>query len=196
MCIKACGFHNKKTTMQTEEMVNRDAKGLFISLLRDGQPIYVNARGGSMYPFVKNGDKLKINPIIEEEIQIGDIIAVNIKNEEGPWFFVHRLVKITESNGKKIYFTKGDAQKGGLDEPVTMDLIEGRVGQILRKNLNIRLELPLWRRLNTVIAKLSFKYPKILHFFSIYISLIIEWRLFLFKIKKHISYCNLVSYKV
>jgi len=42
--------------MQTEERANTNAKGLFISLLRDGQPIYVNARGGSMYPFVKNGD--------------------------------------------------------------------------------------------------------------------------------------------
>lgn len=182
--------------MQTEEWANTDVKGLFLSLLRDRQPIYVNAWGGSMYPFIKDGDRIKINPINKEEVKIGDIIAVNIKKEEGPWFFAHRLVKITDCNGKRIYFTKGDAQKRGLDEPITVDLIAGKVTQILRKNLNIRLELPLWRRLNTIIAKLSFKYPKILHFFSIFISLIIEWRLFLFKIKKLISYCNFLNYKI
>lgn len=170
--------------MQTEERANTDVKGLFLSLLQEGRSVYVDARGGSMYPFIKNGDKIKINPLNKEEIKIGDIIAVNIKKEEGPWFFAHRLVKITECNGKRIYFTKGDVQKKGLDEPVTMDLIAGKITQIQRKNLKIDLNLPLWKRLNAIIAKLSFKYPKILPFFSRYISLIIEWRLFLFKIKK------------
>ena len=143
---------------QIKERVNESLKDLHLSLLREGKPIYVNAWGMSMYPFIKSGDRVKIEPIINErEIKIGDIIAVNRKNKGEGWFFVHRVVKIAGCDGNRIYFTKGDAHKKGLDGPITIELIAGRISEIQRKGLKINLERPLWKSFNNIIARLSFK---------------------------------------
>ncbi|MDP3732049.1 MAG: hypothetical protein Q8R31_03330 [Candidatus Omnitrophota bacterium] len=42
--------------MHTKEKPNGYVKVFFLSLLQEGQPIYVDARGGSMYPFIKKFD--------------------------------------------------------------------------------------------------------------------------------------------
>jgi len=173
-------------SLQIKKEINEFAKDLYLSLLREGKSVYLNTWGMSMYPFVKGGDRIKIVPIDEKEIKIGDVIAVNIKDINDAWFFVHRVVKITGCDGKRIYFTKGDFHKKGLDNPITIELIAGKITQIQRISLDINLELPIWRHLNNIIAKLSFRYPRILNFLSRYISLIIEWRLFLFKVKNRL----------
>ena len=173
-------------SLQIKKEINEFAKDLYLSLLREGKSVYLNTWGMSMYPFVKGGDRIKIVPIDEKEIKIGDVIAVNIKDINDAWFFVHRVVKITGCDGKRIYLTKGDFHKKGLDNPITIELIAGKITQVQRMGLEINLELPIWRHLNNIIAKLSLRYPQILHFSSRYISLIIEWRLFLFKVKNRL----------
>ncbi|OGX15735.1 MAG: hypothetical protein A2166_03145 [Omnitrophica WOR_2 bacterium RBG_13_41_10] len=184
----------EEKTLQIKKEVNESAKDLYLSLLGEGKSVYLNAWGMSMYPFIKNADRIKVEPINGKEIKIGDIVAVDMKNKKGPWFFVHRVVKIIRYERKRIYFTKGDAHKKGLDYPVTIELIEGKITQIQRRNLKINLELPIWRYLNNIIAKLSFSYPEILHFSSRYISLIVEWRSFLFKLKNRLKKENPVLY--
>jgi len=168
--------------------INEFSKNLYLSLLCEGKAVYINAWGMSMYPFIKNGDRIKIAPMDKREVKIGDIIAVDMKKKEGPWFFVHRVVKIAKRDDEeRVYFTKGDAQKKSLDDPVTIELIAGKVTQIQRRGLEINLEITLWRHLNNIIAKLSFRYPEILCFLSRYISLIIEWRLFLYKVRNRLK---------
>jgi signal peptidase I len=178
-----------------KEKISASSKNLHLSLLREGRAVYLNARGMSMYPFLKTGDRIKIENVNKkEEIKIGDIVAVDTKNRNGAWFFVHRVVKIVGYDGKMIYFTKGDAHNKGLDSPVTRELIAGKITQIQRKGLKINLELTRWVYFNSIIAKLSFKYPRIIISLSRYINLIIEWRAFLSKVKNRFKKGNPLLY--
>lgn len=168
----------------SKERKNIFAKDLNLSLLLNGDCIYLNARGRSMYPFIKDGDIIKIAPIKKRPIRMGDIVAVDKKTEGDGWFLVHRVVKILEDSGREFYLTKGDAHKGSPEGPFAIDIIAGRVAQIERSHLRIDLETPVWRLLNKIIARVSLRYPQALHLLSGYISLIIEWRLFPLKLKK------------
>jgi len=171
------------------------SKELHLSLLKQDRPIYITVRGTSMYPFIKNADIIKIEPIDkEEEIKIGDMVAVDMKNESGPWFFVHRVVKITVRDRERIYFTKGDAHKKGLDSPVTIKLIAGKITEIVRDNFMMQLERPSWQIFNPVIAKISLRCPGILVILSSFISLVIEWRLFLPKLNNRLKNGNPIFY--
>lgn len=174
--------------------INKFAKDIYLSLLAEGKPIYVNARGMSMYPFIKNGDRIKIEPINNKCLKLGDIVAVDMRQKQGPWFFAHRIVRIAGSNGNRIYFTKGDFHERGLDKPVVSELIAGKVTEIQREDIRIGLYLPLWQRLNSIIAKLSFKHPKILKFFLKYLILIVEWKLLFSKVKNRLKTGNPILY--
>jgi len=174
-----------------EDKINVLFKETHLLLLRRGEPIYATASGMSMYPFLKTGDKLKIAPIREDEIKLGDMIAVD-RRSKGAWFTCHRVVKISED--KRYYFTKGDFHKEGLDEPVTAKDIAGKIVLVRRKNLEIDLERELWKYINRTIAKLSLSFPRILVFLAPYISLIIEWKLFLSKVKNRLKKGNSILY--
>jgi len=187
-------METKDNLLETEAENKELVRHLHLSLLREGKDIIVSAIGMSMYPFVKTGDRLKIASASENEIKIGDLIAVDRKDKEGAWFFVHRVVKIVRHNLKTIYFTKGDFHKKGLDNPITIESIVGKVIHIQRRRLEMKLELPSWRRFNKVIAKMSLEYPRLLHFLLRYINLIIEWRLFLFKVKNRFKKRNPLLY--
>jgi len=180
----------------TDKEQDKDlTKKLCFLLLADGLPVYSYACGISMYPFIKDGDRIKTEPIDKKtDIKIGDIIAVSLQNKLGPWSLVHRVVKITISDGKVIYFTKGDANQKKLDPAIIRESIVGKVTQIERNGLKINLELSFWAYFNRIIAKLSLSYPEILHFLSRYISLIVEWRSFLFKVRNRLKKGNPVLY--
>lgn len=167
-----------------KERKNIVAKDLNLSLLKEGRPVYLHTKGSSMYPFLKDGDRVKIEPPGKRGIKIGDAVAVDTRNKEEAWFFIHRVVKILRKNGRKAYFTKGDAHKRGLEGPFSIDVIAGKVTQIERGSIRINLRTPIWSLFNKIIAKISLIAPGALHFLSGYISLSIEWRLFLFKLRK------------
>lgn len=172
------------------EKFNRLSKHIRLSLLKEGKAIYINARlmSMSMYPFIKNGDRIKIEAVNKERIQVGNIVAMDTndmdrEDRKESALLIHRVVKITGCDANKTYFTKGDANKDSFDEPVTTELILGKITQIKRKGLEINFELPLWKFLNKIIAKFSLRYPKLLSFLLGYINIILEWRFFLVKLK-------------
>lgn len=98
-------------------------RDLGFSLLAEGTILKIKANGYSMYPAVKPGSVIYIEPLPDNiNPASGDIIAW--KRESG--FVVHRLVR-TERNGNEIiYYTRGDSCKYE-DKPVTRDQIAGRV---------------------------------------------------------------------
>jgi hypothetical protein len=174
-----------------EEEVNGFIKKSRLSLLKQGKPVYVTANGMSMYPFLKSVDRLKIVAVKEAELKLGDIIVVDRKSRDA-WFTVHRLVKISED--KSRYFTKGDFHKEGMDRPITIEDIAGKVVWLRRKNLEINLEKGAWNHINRIIAKLSLSFPRALVYLSSYISLVIEWKLFLAKANNRLKKGNPVFY--
>lgn len=61
----------------------------------------------SMYPELQRGDGIIVKKLTDEEkdnLKVGDIIAF----KDGGFIITHRIIEITEEDGKKIYQTKGD----------------------------------------------------------------------------------------
>lgn len=93
------------------------------SLLSEGKTIKVRADGYSMYPAIKPGTVILIEPVAPDRpLQPGEVIAW--KRETG--LIVHRLVRIYRNNDVVFYFTRGDSCRYE-DKPVTPGSIAGRV---------------------------------------------------------------------
>ena len=76
----------------------------------------------SMSPKLKDGDVLITKKVNEEILKVGDIITFK-KNGIN---ITHRITKIDEENGQKIYTTKGDNNTLEDSEKVKFEEIEGK----------------------------------------------------------------------
>jgi signal peptidase I len=108
---------NKYLTKQTI------VKDISLSLLAEGKTIRIKAHGYSMYPCIKPGSLLLIEPLsIKGLPRQGEIIA--IKRENG--LVVHRLSEIVSKNGITSYIARGDSN-AYADKPVKLNMIIGRI---------------------------------------------------------------------
>ena len=82
---------------------NKDFAELMITILEHGKSFRFQARGGSMSPFIKDQDIIRVKPILPEKIHTGDILA--FINPDQQKLNVHRVVVI--KNGK--FCMKGDS---------------------------------------------------------------------------------------
>lgn len=94
-------------------------------VLAQGFCIRVKGRGFSMYPFVRTGDTLLIEPKTPAELNIGDIIFY--RRSTG-LYVAHRLIK---KNDSATLITKGD-NLHYYDEPVPAEQVLGRVVSVER----------------------------------------------------------------
>ncbi len=170
------------------------AKDMHIGLLQGGRPVYLNASGSSMYPFVKGGDILKVVSVKKEnQIKIGDMVAVDLEKTSDAWFCLHRVVSIFEANGRKMYITKGDANTKSVDRAFGFDRLIGKLAEVERNGLKIDYERPLWDKyLNRWIAGISLKHGKTLRIFAPYVSLFLERRWAFSKLRRRFNepLCN------
>ena len=98
-------------------------KDVGLTLLSEGKTIRIKAHGYSMYPCIKPGSLLLIEPIrMKGEPVPGEIIA--IRRENG--LVVHRLTKIEKKNGVSSFTARGDSN-AYADNPVKIDKIPGRI---------------------------------------------------------------------
>ena len=98
-------------------------KDISLTLLSEGKTIRIKAHGYSMYPCIKPGSLLLIEPVkLKGPPKPGEIIA--IKRENG--LVVHRLCKIIVKNGIRWYIARGDSNSSA-DHPVSIDKIAGRI---------------------------------------------------------------------
>lgn len=148
-----------KGSARAREKANRVAKQVHVSLLKEERPIFIKASGASMHPFIKDKDVLKIVPVRQEDIRIGDLVAVDKRYGSKGWFCVHRVVRIISTKSEILYQTKGDSNTRLCDEPVDFKRIAGRVSEIKRRGLVINMETPFWRNLNPRIAYFSLRFP-------------------------------------
>ncbi len=101
-------------------------KDIGFSLLDEGKTISVKAEGISMYPSIKSGSVIFIEPLKQgTEPARGEIIAW--KKESG--IVVHRLVSTFITKHQKFYVTRGDSSLAE-DEPVLLEQIAGRVVRV------------------------------------------------------------------
>lgn len=98
-------------------------KEIGFSLLAEGKTIRVKAEGLSMYPSIKPGSVIFIEPLNKNIRPVpGEIIAW--KREAG--FVVHRLVGSFEKDNSEFIVTRGDSSLAE-DEPVISEQIAGKV---------------------------------------------------------------------
>ena len=94
------------------------------TLLSEGKTLRVKATGYSMYPAIKPGSFIYIDPC-NEQVKAGDIIAW--KCEKG--IVVHRLLWVAGEDKEKIFITRGDSLMTE-DAPVAKELYAGKVIKI------------------------------------------------------------------
>ena len=98
-------------------------KNVGLTLLSEGKTIRIKAHGYSMYPSIKPGSLILIEPIRVKGAPVpGEIIA--IRRENG--LVVHRLTKIVIKNGVTSFIARGDSN-AYADNPVKIDKIAGRI---------------------------------------------------------------------
>jgi signal peptidase I len=98
-------------------------KDIGLTLLSEGKTIRIKAHGYSMYPCIKPGSLILIEPLNIKGMPLpGEIIA--IRREAG--IIVHRLAKIMKKNGTTYYIARGDSN-AHADNPVKIDMIAGRI---------------------------------------------------------------------
>lgn len=98
-------------------------KNVGLTLLSEGKTIRIKAHGYSMYPCIKPGSVILIEPLRVKGMPApGEIIA--IKRENG--LIVHRLARIVTINGINSYIARGDSN-AWPDNPVKIDKIAGRI---------------------------------------------------------------------
>lgn len=96
-------------------------------LLLASQKFRFRIRGYSMYPTLKTGDLVVVQPLSGEDLQVGDVVVLENRHE----LMCHRLVDLFEKNGEKWVRTKGDTMKKG-DVPVPLSRIVGKVISVER----------------------------------------------------------------
>jgi signal peptidase I len=117
-------------------------KDIGLTLLAEGKTIRIKAHGYSMYPCIKPGSMLLIEPLNNKGLpKPGEIIA--IKRETG--LIVHRLSKIISKNGERLFVARGDSN-AHADNPVNINRIAGRV---VRAESTGENPLPADIRINT-----------------------------------------------
>lgn len=98
-------------------------------MLRDGQAVWINADGYSMYPSLRPGDKLKVIPFDFQSIVVGDVIAFLQKDI----FVAHRVIEIDSGREDTILKAKGDSVFV-IDESVTPTNFLGKIVELKRKD--------------------------------------------------------------
>jgi len=98
-------------------------KNTGLILLSEGKSIRIKAHGYSMYPCIKPGSLVLIEPINVKGLPVpGEIIAIT--TETG--LIIHRLIKIVVKNNVRTFIARGDSNPFA-DEPVKIDKIAGRI---------------------------------------------------------------------
>lgn len=98
-------------------------KNAGLSLLSEGKTIRIKAHGYSMYPCIKPGSLVLIEPLDLKGPPVpGEIIAI----EKDNGLIVHRLVRAEVRNNKWLYIARGDSN-AFADNPVKLNKIAGRI---------------------------------------------------------------------
>ena len=83
---------------------------------------------GSMEPIIKVKDAVIIRRVEEKDIERGDVVTyLSMDPTYYGILITHRIVNITEENGKKVYITKGDNNATIDRSPITFEQIKGKV---------------------------------------------------------------------
>lgn len=100
-----------------------NAEAVIAAILADGKIVRFEAGGDSMYPLIRSGDRLLVEPVAPRALRRGDVVLARL--DRG--LTAHRIVRI---DGDTIT-TRGD-NCGVDDPPFTRAQLLGRVRAVER----------------------------------------------------------------
>lgn len=127
------------------------AAGAVLSMLDEGRSVTVTAGGYSMWPAIRPGDAVVIDPIGTRLPEIGEIVA--LKRDGG--YVIHRVTGVTACKDATHIRTQGDGVTHE-DEPSDARMIAGVVGSVQRSRRRRQpspRHLPRW--MNRITAAVS-----------------------------------------
>ena len=122
-----------------------------LDLWRDSrQEFTLRLEGRSMLPVAAPGDRVTIQPLHNEQLRCGDIVALR----QGETLVVHRLLGARSGDqGGVLYCQKGDNSPAwSWAEP---DTVLGRVTAIHGMDRSLRLSRPPWTWINPLAGRLG-----------------------------------------
>lgn len=131
------------------------------AILTDGNGLRIRARGHSMYPVIRDGDDVRISPVLADDVRVGDILCFRSQLEI---VVVHRVIGIRSIEGKLYFRMKGDLAL--VVENVPAAAVLGLVVEVRRDERSWSLETPRARMVARALALGS--YP----FTIIYLALV------------------------
>jgi len=131
---------------ETLNLKREDFASIAQEVLGRGKTFKFKAKGGSMSPFIRNGDVVEVVPV-KGKINFGDIILYH-SSCGSP--VIHRVIQ----RNKESIITKGDSVPSS-DQPIFSKQVLGRVVAVEKNGWCIRLDKPVGKLLNIILAKIS-----------------------------------------
>lgn len=125
--------------------------GLAAEVIQGGSTFRFRATGGSMSPFIKDGDVLEVRPIEATTIRRADVVLYRRSDRR---LIAHRVVGSSGRNCPPALLLQGDVSLRGK-EVVTPASVLGRVVSVQRNDRLIVLDTGLWRWLGWAWIALS-----------------------------------------
>jgi hypothetical protein len=135
-----------------------------LNSLLQGRAVEICARGQSMYPFIKDYDILKVCPLNNVSLNLGDIVLVKPGNLNK--YFIHRLIVIKHNKEIKRFYVKGDNLSSGPEGPFTVEQILGKVVSIKRKNFVFKADFKRQKTFQFLTAYFSCNIPNLFKIIS------------------------------
>lgn len=118
--------------MRSQVMNHKELYDLAVETLRSGAVFTFVARGGSMVPFIHEGDHLIIAPLAQGAPRIGDVVFFRMPPD---MLRVHRIIG-RMPNG--TFLCRGDAVRGVIEQVPPSEIL-GRLIALQRRGRTRRL---------------------------------------------------------
>jgi len=141
-------------------MANSSASKLLLDLtaelLSRGTRVRFRPTGRSMYPSIREGELITVEPVVPSDVKLGDIVLY--RSQRG--LIAHRVVGSSPAQSSVLgphYFLRGDASLS-CDKPVEARQILGRVASVERGGRAISLAsrgAKMWHRTRRLASHLK-----------------------------------------
>jgi len=124
---------------------------LSAEILSRGGSLRFKAHGCSMFPFIRDGDVLTVQPVEAASLKVGEVA---LYRANGKRLAAHRVVGRCVQDGRVVLRIRGDAATGP-DERVQVEQVLGRVVSVQRREKVVRLDQGIQRLAALLWVRLS-----------------------------------------
>ncbi len=136
--------------MRSLSLAPPDFAELAAQILGSGHALRFQARGGSMHPFIRDGDVIEVEPVEASQIGLGDVIFCRVPGDR---LVAHRVIRVSGEDGQVALMTRGDSA-ARFDQIVYAEQVLGRVVAIERRGKRTKPDEGVYGLLSVLWARL------------------------------------------